>query len=163
MSLKFLLGNRKTWARIRAQSKAYFFPQKDFQILQVLFIILSLRVYLSIQNGNLWHFIFPMQKTIYEEFESISCYLVIRSEEFVMPQRYGPEWVVSLMTFRRNGNNENVKHNHTWCVWRVACNLLRALRWHVKFALHHLDSETTSSKRRRQQEVCECTQIQSHQ
>ena len=26
-------GNRKTWARIPAQSKASFFPQKDFQIL----------------------------------------------------------------------------------------------------------------------------------
>ena len=25
-------GNRKTWARIPAQSKASFFPQKDFQI-----------------------------------------------------------------------------------------------------------------------------------
>ena len=25
--------NRKTWARIPAQSKASFFPQKDFQIL----------------------------------------------------------------------------------------------------------------------------------
>ena len=24
-------GNRKTWARISAQSKASFFPQKDFQ------------------------------------------------------------------------------------------------------------------------------------
>lgn len=59
-----------------------------------------------------------------------------------------------VTTFWYKGKNENVEHNHTWCVWRIACNLLRALRWHVKFALHHLDSETTSSKRRRH--VCTC-------
>ena len=30
--LEHSTGNRKTWARIPAQSKASFFPQKDFQI-----------------------------------------------------------------------------------------------------------------------------------
>ena len=33
-------GNRKTWARIPAQSKASFFPQKDFQILTNIVIII---------------------------------------------------------------------------------------------------------------------------
>ena len=32
-------GNRKTWARIPALSKASFFPQKDFQILQIINLI----------------------------------------------------------------------------------------------------------------------------
>ena len=31
--VRAVVGNRKTWARIPAQSKASFFPQKDFQIL----------------------------------------------------------------------------------------------------------------------------------
>ena len=44
MSLKFLpmpalsenhYGNRKTWARIPAQSKASFFPQKDFKFFKI--------------------------------------------------------------------------------------------------------------------------------
>ena len=29
-------GNRKTWARIPAQSKASFFPQKDFKFLKII-------------------------------------------------------------------------------------------------------------------------------
>ena len=33
ISIEQSTGNRKTWARIPAQSKASFFPQKDFQIL----------------------------------------------------------------------------------------------------------------------------------
>ena len=39
-------GNRKTWARIPAQSKASFFPQKDFQILYILkyFITINNRI-----------------------------------------------------------------------------------------------------------------------
>ena len=35
MWLEQSTGNRKTWARIPAQSKAPFFPQKDFKFLNL--------------------------------------------------------------------------------------------------------------------------------
>ena len=39
--LELSTGNRKTWARITAQSRASIFPQKDFKFFK-LFIILTL-------------------------------------------------------------------------------------------------------------------------
>ena len=54
-------SNRKTWARIPAQSKASFFPQKDFQFFNS-FYYLSLKKCLAhfnnlIQNNNILFFL----------------------------------------------------------------------------------------------------------